>query len=499
MLQLSNSRRSGIPVQEFLYDLLHLVHILGPVGGIELQAGKDQSSFSARYPHRAAGCASLCLYVRFLNDIPFPGHCAISVIKGYVSFFRSILTRVRPGQLELDGGEHVVRFQPSGQFQVLLHRDGALGRIIGICYYIGAGLTGSGGQDFRFLAFRIVRPLHRLLPQDVGVQIALSVVPGEGGTFTFVFRSVRIIPGVVDGEGISPVHVDVGPVGYGNPGDPLIGFLPLTIRRRFSPRIPVHGEGDGGQVLLRETAGPHPDLPPLDGHLIGQAVGNGAALQQGVVGIVGFVVLGNRLVSIPVFLHVEDQIAVLASMLLSIFRQCIPAAQIDHAVFIIWIWIRVVRHVVVVGLKVDLGALHRVVEDLVPQAVILLDIGQGDSPGIVGVIDIRRPDVVLSEELYHNIFVLIVVHLVNIQVQIRALVLFVGEHIVPVLGPGYRLGVAQLVGDGNRLAVMEVRIGNIFIRRGIFALCNGGGVGAQNVFDLLPCIILSKLLLQPLI
>ena len=153
--------------------------------------------------------------------------------------------------------------------------------------------------------------------------------------------------------------------------------------------------------------------------------------------------------------------------------------------------IRILRIVVVVLPGVDPGTLYGVVEVLVALAVVLVHIGHGHGP-VIGVVDggclhgfagvhlvsggdlrIRLPQVVVAVQFggphgFRPVFVLVIGHLVDVQIDVRALGLVEGVVVFPVLGPRHGLGVPKAVGDGDGLHVVvdagfigSVRVGHV--------------------------------------
>ena len=141
-------------------------------------------------------------------------------------------------------------------------------------------------------------------------------------------------------------------------------------------------------MLVGEAAGGVlPQLPPLDGHGVADAVGDLAAFQKGVIGVAVNVVLLNFPLDRFAGLHVQNyRSAVMCPHFYRFARQLVSVTEVLGTPRNVINSMRILRIVVVVLPGVDPGALYGVVEVLVAFAVVLVHIGHGHGP-VVGVRD----------------------------------------------------------------------------------------------------------------
>ena len=314
----SNLRIALIPVQEIVPLFGDGVHVLGAVGGVELQAcaiiairftveGQDM----VQPVVTVFVCFTFgCLQIGRLNVLPAPRFRLFELLV----FDRvCALHRIAPGEHKLDGGEGLAAFgqvQVIGQSQMLPHVELVLGAVVGVGHQVGVGLVGSGSKEvfqvgLGFLVDQIIIPLDFILPQLVDVQFSALVVAGETsrGIYNSIGVYIVVVFQVLERKAVRPVHVFVGPLADGQGGD-------FFLNKRFHiaiHHILVQRKGHRGQVLVGEAAGGVlPQLPPLDGHGVADAVGDLAAFQKGVIGVAVNVALLNFLLDRFVVLHGQN-------------------------------------------------------------------------------------------------------------------------------------------------------------------------------------------------
>ena len=185
---------------------------------------------------------------------------------------------------------------------MLLNLDAALGGVI----LVGEGEAGPGGcgdeNIFSRYTFTCILPKVYLLLDQVADQLAFFIIAGQFYPVFWsstIFRCVnrfavriipveRVIPLIQDFVAVAQTALHTLPRfrGDGQAGDGLLGSLLLLARSRPVGRVLVHIERHLGQPCFRPAAGQAgPVLHALDGGLVRNDIGEGAACNQGVLGI----------------------------------------------------------------------------------------------------------------------------------------------------------------------------------------------------------------------
>ena len=179
---------------------------------------------------------------------------------------------------------------------MLLNLDAALGGVI----LVGEGEIGPGGlKDLLTLWDGNPLPKFHLLLDQVADQLAFFIIAGQLFSVLHLFAfciqvnrfashiiipAERVIPLIQDFVAVAQAALHTLPRfrGDGQAGD---GFIQIITLRNV-PDILVDGERHLGQPCFQPAAGQAgPVLHALDGGLVRNDIGEGAACNQGVLGI----------------------------------------------------------------------------------------------------------------------------------------------------------------------------------------------------------------------
>ena len=473
------------------------------------------------------------------------------VIRNFFSSSTFLFHRIRPRQRKRDiretaGASRAIRAirairRIRRQRQNLLHLEFARVGVVGVGEV--RALVRRLHLVHIFLCRLALAPAKgNALDHTIGELLAvLFVIQGQlGCIFRVLVLSIGIgiirrIAGVGDHELITVLH-QIRPVLRvdGQCGDGLLPTCDDFLRRfrdDFALVIPIHLKLHRRQVACFIPVGQvEPLLLAVDGIGIAQRVDKGVVFQQRIPGVgvasprfvviiadaVGGVV-GLILPNIGCITQVQRDFTEL-SICGGFFRQLLPiqlAVAVADDVALLIGTLHILHRLIVIIADVYHGALDGVILNLIAEGIVFRHVIERHNPAVVlrgvafnlaffsivqqqrlhaGFICFYTPQVVLvyhADPLLRTPFTIFyMLYLVNIQIDIRALVIVAGVGVAPLLIPGDILAAAAVVPHGNILLVQVAETAFVYVGRvgrgdaGAELLPGGIEVSAQFGFQI---------------